>query len=124
MSATRSVSAAGLRQLSETVEFLELAIVFAHPGGREADVSLRHSLETPHGRERTTVPNRGYGQLVQDGAVGEAVHALRKVLEDPRSDVTAPADDDVGAERCQSFSSASEASAITVKPSVFASCMT
>ena len=90
---------AGLDLLPEPIELLELLRVGAHRGCREVDIPLRDALESADGREGAAVANRGDDKLIKHRSVREPIDSLREVSANPRRDVIAPSNDDIGAKR-------------------------
>jgi len=115
---------AGLDLLPKPIELLELLRVGAHHGCRKVDIPLRDALEAADGREGAAVTNGGDDKLIEHRSVREPIDSLREVFSNPRRDIIAPSDDDIGASDATSFSSFSEPSAMTVSPSDLAIWMT
>jgi hypothetical protein len=84
---------------AQPVEFLEFAIVIPHECRRKPDAALSYPGEATHRGERAAVADGWYHTLVQDRTIGEAVHAMRKVLPDTCGDIVTPTDDNIGPER-------------------------
>ena len=85
--------------LSEPIELLEFLRVGAHKGCREVDIPLRDALESADGRERAAVTNGGDDELIEHRSVREPIDPLREVSANPRRDIVAPLNDDIGAKR-------------------------
>ena len=90
---------AGLDLLPEPIELLELLCVGAHKGCCEVDVPLRDTLESADGREGAAVTNDGDDEFIEHRSVREPIHSLREMSSNPRRDIIAPSNDDVGAKR-------------------------
>ena len=90
---------AGLDLLPEPIELLELLRVGAHKGCREVDIPLRNALESADGREGAAVKNGGDDKLIEHRSVRELIDPLREVSANPRRDIIAPSNDDIGAKR-------------------------
>jgi hypothetical protein len=90
---------AGLDLLPEPIELLELLRVGAHKGCCEVDVPLRDALESANGREGAAITNGGDDKFIEHRSVREPIDPLRKMSSDPRRDIIAPSNDDVGAKR-------------------------
>src|ERR1700722_13642769 len=90
---------AGLNQLPEASELLPLVRIGAHPGWREADIPLRYALKAADGGESAVVANSGDDERIEHRSIREPIDALREVFANPRRNIIAPANDDVGAKR-------------------------
>ena len=90
---------ASLDLLAQSIELRPLVRIGADKGCREADIPLRDTLEAADGREGATVTNGGDDTLTEHGSVSEPIDPLREVVPNPRRDITAPSNDDVGAKR-------------------------
>ena len=88
---------AGLDLLPEPIELLEFLRVGAHEGRREVDIPLRDALEAADGREGAAVTNCEDNTLIEHRSVREPIDALREVSANPRRDIIAPPNDDIGA---------------------------
>ena len=86
-------------QLPEPIESLELLRVGAHRGSRETDIPLRDALESADRREGAAVTNAGDDALIEHRTVRESIDSLRKMFANPRRDIIAPSNDDIGAKR-------------------------
>ena len=71
-----------------------------------------------------TVADGGNHLVVEDGAVGEPVDAVREVLQNPRGHIVAAAHNDIGPKRLDQGVVGLEVSAMTVSPSALANCTT
>src|ERR1700677_3522446 len=94
---------AGLDKLAQPIELLPLLRVGAHPGRREADSPLRDALKPADGSKGAAVANGGDDKRVEHRSIREAIDSLREVFANPRRDVIASANDDVGAKRGDQF---------------------
>ena len=90
---------AGLDLLPEPIELLEFLRVGAHEGRREVDIPLRDALEAADGREGAAVTNCGDDKLIKHRPVREPIDSLREVSTNPRRDIIAPSNDNIGAKR-------------------------
>lgn len=63
------------------------------------DIALRDTLEAADGREGAAVTNGRDHKLVEHRSVREPVDSLREVLANPRRDIIASSDDNIGAQR-------------------------
>jgi hypothetical protein len=63
------------------------------------DIPLRGALEATDGREGAAVTNGGGDTLIEHGSIREPIDSLREVCANPRRDIIAPSDDDIGAKR-------------------------
>jgi hypothetical protein len=115
---------ARLDLLAQPIELLPLLGIGAHEGCREVDIPLRDALKAADGGKGAAVANGGDDKLIEHRSVRDPIDALREALPNPRCDVIAPPNDDIGPSDATSFSSFSEASAMTVSPSALASWMT
>ena len=88
---------AGLDLLPEPIELFELLCVRAHKGCCEVDVPLRDALKSADGREGAAVTNGGDDEFIEHRSVREPIDSLREMSSNPRRDVIAPSNDDVGA---------------------------
>ena len=66
---------------------------------READIPLRNALESADGRKGAAVTNGRDDKLIEHRSVREPINSLRKVSANPRRDIIAPSNDDIGAKR-------------------------
>jgi len=85
--------------LPEPIELLELLCVGPYRGCREVDIPLRSALEAADGVESPAVTNGGDDKLLEHRSVREPIDSLREVLANPRCNIIAPANYDVGAKR-------------------------
>jgi hypothetical protein len=90
---------ARLDLLPELIELLELLCIGAHKGCCESDVPLRDALESADGREGAAVANGGDDKFVEHRSVREPIDPLREMSANPRRDIIAPPNDDIGAKR-------------------------
>ena len=63
------------------------------------DIPLRSALEATDGVESPAVTNGGDDKLLEHRSVREPIDSLREVLANPRCNIIAPANYDVGAKR-------------------------
>jgi hypothetical protein len=110
--------------LAKPLELLELLGVGAHKGCREVDIPLRDALEATDGREGAAVTNGGDDKFIEHRSVREPIDALREMSANPRRDIIAPSNDDVGAKRRNQLFVLLGTSAMTVSPSALASWTT
>jgi hypothetical protein len=115
---------AGFDLLPEPIELLELLCVGAHEGCREVDVPLGDALESADGREGAAVTNGGDDKFIEHRSVREPIDPLREMSANPRRDIIAPSNDDVGAKRRNQLFVLLGTSAMTVSPSALASWTT
>ena len=88
---------AGLDLLPEPIELLEILHVGANIGCLEVDIPLRNALESADGREGAAVTNGRDDKLIEHRSVRELIDPLREVSANPRRDIIASSDDDIGA---------------------------
>jgi hypothetical protein len=63
------------------------------------DIPLWDALEAADGRESAAVTNSGDDKLFEHRSIREPIDPLREVVANPRRDIIAPSNDDVGAKR-------------------------
>ncbi len=90
---------AGLDLLPKPVQLLELLSVCEHPGRGKADIWQWDALEAADGREGAAVTNGGNDERVEHRFICEPIDSLGEALSNPRRNIVAPSDDDIGAER-------------------------
>ena len=90
---------AGLDLLPEPIELFELLCVRAHKGCCEVDVPLRDALEPADRREGAAVTDGGDNKFIEHRSVREPIDSLREMSANPRRDIIAPSNDEVGAKR-------------------------
>jgi hypothetical protein len=90
---------ARLDLLAQPIELLPLLRIGAHERCREVDIPLRDALKAADGGEGATVAISGDDKLIEHPSVRDPIDALREALPNPRGDIIAPSNDDVGAKR-------------------------
>src|SRR5208337_5595414 len=90
---------AGLGLLPEPLKLLKLLRVGGYKGCGEANISLRNALEATDRRKGAAVTNGGDGKLIEQCPVREPIDTLGEVVANPRGNIIAPSDDDIGAKR-------------------------
>src|SRR5580700_4660935 len=115
---------ARLDLLAQPIEPFPLLRIGAHPGCREADIPLRDALKAADGGKGAAVANGGDDKLIEHRSVREPIDSLREVFANPRCDIIAPTNDDVGAKRLNELLVFLRSVGDDRRPSALASWMT
>jgi hypothetical protein len=88
-----------LSKLSDMVAVAQQRIARQESFRREVDIPLRDTLEAADGREGAAVTNRRDDKLIEHRSVRDPIDSLREVSTNPRRNIIAPSNDNIGAKR-------------------------